>query len=99
MSPKQSNSKRPIETPIKALVDRLGEKDTRTLLGVHYNTLYKWRAHSDGKPDGRKADRCALNLCILYIYLLDEMEWTIEQLHAIKESNDSNWDSKNVSQE
>lgn len=67
---------------IQELVSLIGEDDAREILGIHYNTLYKWRADI-AKPDQRTPNKIALNFASFVLYFIKEYKWSPEDLKAV----------------
>jgi len=71
---------------ISTLYDEVGKDVTARILGVHHNTLYKWKVYEDGRKGGRNPNNAAVRLADVCQYLMEECEWEVEDLIKMSEA-------------
>ena len=75
---------------VQELVEVVGKDDTQFMMGVHYNSLYKW-LEPENEENRREPTAAARNFARLLTYLLVTCGWTIEEVKgAIMDINESN---------
>ena len=68
---------------VQKLIAQVGTEEATFLLGVHSYTLYKWNI-SDAKNSSKRTPSAAtVMLASLFLFLLNEWNWTLEDLKDV----------------
>lgn len=72
------------ENPVQELIQRTSSAKAQFLLDVHKYTLYKWSLPRSN-PQSRHPSKATQMLAKLFVFLMDEWNWSEEDLMDVVE--------------